>query len=74
MVKMSLPTIKSETCFQSFVLARDESRAERSSDLDQDALRESVNWKLHKSPQELALDINTSQSTVSWKSKERWAY
>ena len=43
---------------------RDEPRPGRSSDLDQDALRELVECNPRKSTRELALDLNTSQSTI----------
>ena len=39
---------------------RDEPRIECSSDLNQNALRESVKWNLDKSTQKLALDLNIS--------------
>ena len=63
MAKGSLLTTKSKTGFQSFVL-RNEPRPGCSSDLDQDALRELVEYNLHKSRWESALDLNTSQTTI----------
>ena len=43
---------------------RDEPRPGNSSDLDQDSLRELLQCNQRKSTPELALDLNTSQSTI----------
>ena len=68
MAKLSWLIAESETDFQYFLLfyisLRDEPRLGHSSDCDQDALRELVEWNLRKSTWELALDLNTSQSTI----------
>ena len=45
---------------------RDEPKRGCTSNLDQDAFRELVGCNPHKSTRELALDFNTSQSTI-WK-------
>ena len=46
-----------------------EPRLERSSDLDQDALRELMEFNLRKSTQELAIDLNTPPLEKYRKSK-----
>ena len=67
--KVSLLTTKTETGFQSFILAiyHWEINPDHSSDLDKNALREFVQFNLHRSTWELALDLNTFQFNATWK-------
>ena len=53
----------SKFCFAERSL-RGEARSGRSSDFNQNALRKLVECNPHKNTRELALDLNTSQSTI----------
>ena len=65
MDKESLLTTKSETSFQNFFLViHHEPKPGCSLDFDHDPLRELVECNWHKSTQELALDLNTSQTPI----------
>ena len=67
MGKVSLLTSNSRTGFQSFVQVislRNEPRLGRSSDHDQNALRELEECNPRKSSRELKLDFSTPQSTI----------
>ena len=59
---------KASNCFSKFrsgdTSLKDEPRPGCSLDLDRDALRELVEYNPRKSTRELALDLNTSQSTI----------
>ena len=77
MAKELLRSTNSETSFQSFVLVLPlwemNSFQDAHKNLDKDSLRELMEWNASKSTRELALDLNTPQSTICRNLKNRWS-